>query len=60
MATIAAATTREGNEMRCEPNQSHDVLATQLSELRAAMNAQNVLLTRILERDARVSGREES
>ena len=59
MTTIAAATAREGNEMQCEPNQSHNALAAQLSELRAAMNAQNVLLTRILERDAGVSGREE-
>jgi len=42
---------RESSELHRQPNQSHDALATQLSELRAAMNAQNVLLTRILERD---------
>lgn len=60
MTTPAAATARESSESHRQPNQSHDVLATQLSELRAAMNAQNVLLTRILERDAGGSGRGES
>ena len=60
MTTTAATTAREGNEARRQPNQSHDVLASQLSELRAAMNAQNVLLTRILERDAGGSNRGDS
>jgi len=53
VTTPAGATARESSE-------SHNVLVTQLSELRAAMNAQNVLLTRILERDAGGSGRGES
>jgi len=56
----ATMTTREG-EAYHQPAQSHSILASQLSELRAAMDAQNVLLTRILERDTGVSrGRGES
>jgi len=60
VTTTAAATARESNEAFRQPNQSYGVLATQLSELRAAMDAQNVLLTRILERDAGGNGRAES
>lgn len=60
VTTTAAATARESNEACRQPNQSYGVLATQLSELRAAMDAQNVLLTRILERDAGGNGRGES
>jgi hypothetical protein len=43
---------RENDESYRHPAQSHSMLTTQLSELRAAMDAQNVLLARILERDA--------
>jgi hypothetical protein len=60
MTRAAATITREG-EAYGRPAQSHSILAAQLSELRVAMDAQNVLLTRILERDAEGSrGRGES
>jgi len=47
VTTPAAIKARESSESHRQPNQSHDVLSTQPSELRAAMNTQNVLLTRM-------------
>ena len=46
-----AATTREGDEAHRQLVQSHDVLAAQLVEIRAAMDTQSTLLKRILERE---------
>ena len=53
MTAAAAQATYERDELA----QSHGVLAAQLAELRAAMDAQSTLLKRILEREA-VSGSE--
>ncbi|KAF8493003.1 voltage-gated potassium channel [Russula emetica] len=50
-ANGTAATTRERGEEHLQLVQSHDVLAAQLVEIRAAMDAQSTLLKRILERE---------
>ena len=47
----AAATARERDEEHRQLAQSHDILAAQLVEIRAAMDAQGTLLKRILERE---------
>ncbi|KAI9509116.1 hypothetical protein F5148DRAFT_1189827 [Russula earlei] len=46
---------RERDEAHRRLSQSHDVLAAQLAELRAAMDAQSALLRRVLEREARTA-----
>jgi hypothetical protein len=46
-----AVTTREHDEAHRQLAQSHDVLAAQLAEIRAAMDTQSTLLKRILERE---------
>jgi len=51
--TPTTTTTRERDEAHRQLSQSHGVLAAQLTELRAAMDAQSTLLRRILEREAR-------
>jgi hypothetical protein len=60
VAPVTATMARENDESYRHPTQTHSMLATQLSELRAAMDAQNVLLARILERDAGDRARGES
>lgn len=46
-----AAITRERDDAHHQLVQSHDVLAAQLAEFRAAMDVQSTLLKRILERE---------
>lgn len=48
------------NEAHRELAQSHGVLTAQLTELRAAMDAQSTLLKRILEREAGSENENES
>jgi len=55
-ANGTAATTRERGEEHLQLVQSHDVLAAQLVEIRAAMDAQSTLLKRILEREGGSGG----
>jgi hypothetical protein len=50
-ANGTAATTGERDEAHRQLAESHDALAAQLAEFRAAMDVQSTLLKRILERE---------
>jgi len=50
-AATATPRERDRDETHRQLSQSHDMLAAQLAELRAAMDAQSTLLRRMLERE---------
>jgi hypothetical protein len=50
-ANGTAATTRGRDEAHRQLSESHELLAAQLAEFRAAMDMQSTLLKRILERE---------